>query len=103
MTRHVCSCLCYDCDSFVIFKTKITCIKIGMLQPAIYSIASLHLMGPSIVKGQALTKTCSAFGITHDNALGILSWMHQLNFYVKGNHGSLHQEMAGAFNVNICM
>jgi len=51
---------------------------------------------------QALTKTCGAFGVTHDVALGILAWAHELRWQVKGSSGSVHQEMAGAFNVTEC-
>jgi hypothetical protein len=35
-------------------------------------------------------------------ALGILAWSHELLWQVKGSSGSIHHEMAGAFNVTQC-
>jgi hypothetical protein len=72
--------------------------KVPMLQPALFNRAALLAMGPAVVDGHALTKTCAAFGITHDYALGILSWMHGLALQVKGK-GKFNHEMAGGFNV----
>jgi len=77
-------------------------LRVGMLQPAIFSRAALGVLGPAVVDGEALTKTCEAFSITHDYALGFLGWMHGLLWQVKGRGGSMQHEMAGAFNVTQC-
>jgi len=57
-------------------------LHVTMLQPAIFSRAGLLEVAPGIVDGQALVKTCEAFGITHDYALGVLAWMHGLMWQV---------------------
>jgi len=57
-----------------------------MLQPAIFSVAAVRVLAPAIVDGGALVKTCGAFGITHDVALGLISWMHNLRWQVRCFH-----------------
>ena len=67
--------------------------QVFMLQPAIFSAAALHTLAPAIVDGDALTKTCAAFGVTHDVALGFLAWMHGLRWQVRPTPASPHTGM----------
>ena len=86
----------------ILLRPGVSFVQVYMLQPAIFSAAGLAALAPAIVDGNALGSTCGSFGITHDVALGILSWMHGLRWLVKAPGGSIHGEMAGGFNVTIC-
>jgi hypothetical protein len=70
-----------------------------MLQPAILSRGAVAVLASAVVDGAALTRTCGAYHLTHDLALGLLAWMYGLHWHVKGSHGSVNHEMAGGFNV----
>ena len=52
-------------------------------------------MAGNILLRNALADQCTAFGITHDYALGLVSWLHGLDWQVKGRGGSIHYEAQG--------
>jgi len=68
----------------------------SQLQPAILSRRGIELIAPAILEGHAIERTCTAFGITHDYALGVLLWMFGFHWHVKARRGSIHMEMLGA-------
>lgn len=76
--------------------------QLVQLQPAIMSRQAIIELAPSILYGYMVVRQCSEFNVTHDLALGILTWMRGFHYHVRNKHHSLHQEMAGGFNITLC-